>query len=135
MNHPLGTIKDLTTDTVTKGVTLPIRLAARTFGVALGVASVGRHVAREVVGRGASAASEAAGGEPAGGIRVPQPVNVVEELDLDPAPVGQTRAGSEDADEPLTSIDAQADPADVDATPADVAERISATAPGPRHSE
>ena len=135
MNHPLGTIKDLTTDTVTRGVTLPIRVAARTFGVARGAASVGRHVAQEVVGRGASTTSEPAGAWPAEPARVPEPVNVVEALDLDPAPVDETPAESSDADEPVTSIDAQADPDDVDATPADVAERISATAPEPRHSE
>ncbi len=50
----------------------------------------------------------------------PTPVNVVEELGLDPAPV-DTPASAR----PITSIDAQADPEHVEATPADVAERIS----------
>jgi len=46
----------------------------------------------------------------------PEPVNVVEELGLDPAPV--------DEPEPDNSIDAAADPDSVDATPADIAKVV-----------
>ncbi len=127
---PLGPIKEATTGTLSKGVALPFRLAARTFGVARGAASIGWHVARDLAGRDASAPVAT---EPGGTPDRTEPVNVVEELGLDPAPVdGAAPAG--EAEEPVTSIDAQADPDAVDVTPADVAERIS-SAPEPRNSE
>lgn len=51
-----------------------------------------------------------------GGKQHPEPVNVVEQLGLDPAPVPEPK--------PNTSIDAAADPDAVDVTPADVAKVV-----------
>lgn len=51
----------------------------------------------------------------------PTPVNVVEELGLDPAPVADPPPASPARTTPLTSIDAAADPSDVEVTPADIA--------------
>ena len=115
MTHPLGSIKDLATDTLRTGVTLPARVAARAYGVAKGAASIGVRAVTEQRQQQPTSTWRDATSEP------PTPVNVVEELGLDPAPVDDTA----DADEPITSIDAQADPEHVEATPADVAERLS----------
>ena len=52
---------------------------------------------------------------------LPVPVNIHDELGLDAAPVEKPRRKPK----PLTKIDAQADPAKVDATPADVAKVVS----------
>ncbi len=109
MTHAIGSIKHLTTDTMTLGVSL----AARAYGVAKGTASVGVRAVREARQSPPSPWHEATRTEPT-------PVNVVEELGLDPAPVDTPAAPT-----PITSIDAQADPDQVDATPADVAERIA----------
>ena len=130
--NPLGTIKDLTTGTLSRGIMLPARLAARSFGVARGAVSVGKHVAHDVTGRGSSATAATEPAEPtapaaaekAGPVDTSEPVNVVEELGLDPAPVDEPAGGTTDGDEPLTTIDAQADPEAVDVTPADVADQI-----------
>lgn len=54
----------------------------------------------------------------------PEPVNVVEELDLDPAPADEPTP-TVPGQEPVTTIDAAADPDHVEATPADVAEAVS----------
>jgi len=51
-----------------------------------------------------------------------EPVNVTEELGLDPAPVAKPR--KEPAPPPVTGIDAQADPDHVDVTPADIADAV-----------
>ena len=48
-----------------------------------------------------------------------RPVNVTEELGLDPAPVARPKRPK-----PVTGIDAAADPGAVDATPADVADAV-----------
>lgn len=48
-----------------------------------------------------------------------EPVNVTEELGLDPAPVDKP------TEKPVTKIDAAAEASDVDVTPADIADRIS----------
>ena len=54
----------------------------------------------------------------------PTPVNVVEELGLDAAPVEEKSTGK-----PATSIDAAADTGHVDVTPADVAPKVAKKAP------
>ena len=117
MTHPLGSIKDQATDTLKTGIKLPVRVAARAYGVAKGAASVGVRVAREARQAPPSPWEEATATDPT-------PVNVVEELGLDPAPVDTSHAPK-----PITSIDAQADPEHVEATPADVAARLA------RHDE
>ncbi|UMG92659.1 hypothetical protein [Nocardioides sp. TF02-7] len=56
----------------------------------------------------------------------PEPVNVTEELGLDPAPVDKPKPSKEAAtSKPTTAIDAAADPSKVDVTPADVAEAVA----------
>lgn len=52
-----------------------------------------------------------------------EPVNVTEELGLDPAPVAKPKARKKAAPKPVTAIDAEADPSEVDVTPADIAAR------------
>ncbi|NYJ03077.1 uncharacterized protein involved in copper resistance [Nocardioides thalensis] len=53
-----------------------------------------------------------------------EPVNVTEELGLDPAPVAKKKDAAKDATKPVTDIDAAADPSTVDVTPADVAKQV-----------
>lgn len=53
-----------------------------------------------------------------------KPVNVTEELGLDPSPVARTKQQPRAQDRPVTRIDADADPGQVDATPADVARAL-----------
>ena len=113
MTNPLGSIKDLAADTVKTGISVPTRVAARAYGVAKGAASVGVRAVTEARQGPVSPWQEATSADPT-------PVNVVEELGLDPAPVDTSHAP-----QPLTSIDAQADPEGVEVTPADVAERLS----------
>jgi len=120
VTHPLGTIKDLATGTLTYGVTVPARLAARAYGVTRGVVQVVQRVARDASGRASTATWDSADQPAHSGSDVPEPVNVVEELGLDAAPVDQPRRAAA-----ITSIDAQPDLDQVVATPADVAERIS----------
>ena len=120
MTHPLGTIKDLATGTLTYGVTVPARLAARAYGVTKGAVQVGQRVARNASRLDSTTARETADEPAKRDADLPQPVNVVEELGLDAAPADEPRRPA-----PVTSIDAQADPGQVTATPADVAERIA----------
>ena len=111
--HPLGLAKDVT-GTATHIARGAVGLGLRAAG------AVGEQVFRrasDVARRAGTAIDPTPSQEP------PEPVNVVEELDLDPAPVDEPVASS-DAPEPVTGIDAQADPDTVDVTPADVAEQV-----------
>lgn len=115
--HTLGKIKDLTAATLKSSVSV----AATATGVVRTVAATGKSLAGHAVHGAVSAAGAARGPVPPGDSPdggEPTPVNVVEELGLDPAPVAE-RPG----DRPITAIDAAADPDAVDATPADVAAR------------
>ncbi|TNM49575.1 hypothetical protein FHP29_01625 [Nocardioides albidus] len=58
-----------------------------------------------------------------------EPVNVTEELGLDPAPVERPKAPKAPSSRPVTGIDAQADPDHVHATPADVADAVAKPTP------
>ncbi|MEV5001824.1 hypothetical protein [Nocardioides sp. LML1-1-1.1] len=58
-----------------------------------------------------------------------EPVNVTEELGLDPSPVAKPKPRKKAAPKPVTKIDAEADPGDVDVTPADIAERAGENGP------
>lgn len=139
--NPLGKIKDLTVDTLRS----PKDLAGKAVGQARGAASVGRHLAgqatKSATSLTAGAVSKLMSGRkptvaPAPGAPeaaktatpaaedLPTPVNVTEELGLDPAPVEAPAT-----DEPLTSIDAEADVSSVDVTPADVAKAVAKKAP------
>ncbi|QIX27142.1 hypothetical protein ncot_11435 [Nocardioides sp. JQ2195] len=60
----------------------------------------------------------------------PEPVNVTEELGLDPAPVEKPKPKKKPATKPTNRIDAAADPSTMDATPADVAKTIGKDSPG-----
>ncbi|KRC48849.1 MULTISPECIES: hypothetical protein [unclassified Nocardioides] len=53
-----------------------------------------------------------------------RPVNVTEELGLDPSPVARPKGPRQQPERPVTGIDAAADPSDADATPADVARAL-----------
>lgn len=69
--------------------------------------------------------------EPKVEISPDQPVNVTEELGLDPSPVAKPKRPRKQPEKPVTGIDAAADPSDVDVTPADVADAVSHRAPRP----
>jgi hypothetical protein len=117
VSHPLGTITQLATGTVVGATRLATEVVTRTYGVTRGVVAAGAGLVRTATGRDAddTVAPQAAEDSP-------RPVNVTEELGLDPAPVERPR---EPRPVPVTEIDAQAEPGLVESTPADVAERIS----------
>ncbi|HET7721267.1 MAG TPA: hypothetical protein VFK43_14980 [Acidimicrobiales bacterium] len=126
--NPLGKIKDLTVDTLRS----PKDLAGKAVGQARGAASAGRHLAGQATKSATSLTAGAvsklmSGRKPTvapAAEDLPTPVNVTEELGLDPAPVEAPAT-----DEPLTSIDAEADVSNVDVTPADVAKAVAKKAP------
>lgn len=143
--NPLGKIKDLTVDTLKS----PRDMAGKAVGQARGAASVGRHLAgqatksatsltagavsklvsgRKLTVAPAPAAPERAESAPATE-DLPTPVNVTEELGLDPAPVDAPQTEDSQTDAPVTSIDAEADAGNVDVTPADVARAVARKAP------
>jgi hypothetical protein len=101
---PIGTIKRIAVATA--------KAPAAVAGAAVGVAQT---TVRRVRGDGAEQSSR---------ISPDQPVNVTEELGLDPAPVAKPRPRTTPAPPPVTGIDAQADPRHVDATPADIADAV-----------
>lgn len=69
--------------------------------------------------------------EPEVEISPDRPVNVTEELGLDPSPVAKPKRPRKQQEKPVTAIDAEADPSDVDVTPADVADAVSHRSPRP----
>jgi hypothetical protein len=101
---PIGTIKRITV----AAVKAPAAAAGAVVGVAQTAARRLRGVDREQSLT----------------ISPDEPVNVTEELGLDPAPVAKPRPRRTPAPPPVTDIDAQADPAHVDATPADIADAV-----------
>lgn len=133
--NPIGKIKDVAVETLK----VPAAVAGSAVGSAVGLAK--------------SAASSLVGGsQPAEAPPVPtdvepapaaptsepdaderphldidpdEPVNVTEELGLDPSPVAKPKPRKKAAPKPVTKIDAEADPSDVDVTPADIAQRTS----------
>lgn len=109
VTHPLGKIKDLTLG----AIRTPVVVAGHTTRTAAGLAV--RVVDRLVPG------PEMPPGQQ------PTPVNVTEQLGLDPAPVAERPQ-----DRPLTSIDEAADPDAVDATPADIAGAVGKKRPTAR---
>lgn len=133
--NPLGMIKDV----AARPLKVPARAVGATLGLAKGAASVARaagaQVTRTAAGKAPAAATSQVGGrrdsKEAAGIpkktaRRPDPVNVTEELGLDPAPVEKTaRSKKAPRTKPITDIDAAADPSAVDATPADLAEVVA----------
>ena len=111
----------------------PIRVVRTVAGTGVQVARTVGRLGLEATGHVAAAAlHRIAGSAPDTGVAgatpapagTPEPVNVVEELDLDPAPVDPTEADTASPDGPVTGIDSQADPDAVDVTPDEVAEQM-----------
>lgn len=144
--NPIGKIKDVAVETLK----VPAAVAGSAVGSAVGLA---RSAATSLVGGGQAPEAppvptdvepEPATVEPGAGdttedgttedgphldIDPDEPVNVTEELGLDPAPVAKPKPRKKAAPKPVTSIDAEADPSDVDVTPADIAERAGENGP------
>lgn len=136
--NPIGKIKDVAVETLK----VPAAVAGAAVGSAVGLA---KSAATSVVGGGQAAEAppvptdvepEPAAPEPESGSDEPhldidpdEPVNVTEELGLDPSPVAKPKPRKKAAPKPVTEIDAAADPGDVDVTPADIAERAGENGP------
>jgi hypothetical protein len=112
-------------------VTLPVKVVARGLGLARGTVSETRRLAREVTSPSSSWTAATDSPERSAPVddpapvslgTEPGPVNVTEELGLDPAPLDRPRERRTPA---VTGIDQQAEPGLVDSTPADVAARIA----------
>lgn len=115
--NPISTLKGITHDVLKAPFTL------------VGAAT---RLARGVIGTTqAERASHEARPEPDVDITPDRPVNVTEELGLDPSPVAKPKRPRTQPEKPVTRIDAEADPSDVDVTPADVADAVSPRAPRP----
>lgn len=146
--NPLGMIKDVAVESLK----LPVGAAGTAVGLARGAASAGRtagvQVTRTATDLTTDAVTSLVGGrhgstltpapdatvpapEP-GTARRPEPVNVTEELGLDPAPVDKPKPARKAARKPVTRVDAEADPSTVDATPADVRKAVARKAPTTR---
>ena len=153
--NPLGKVKDLTVETLK----LPTKVAGKAVGQAKGAAAAGLHVADHVtrsavttVGSlvqqrrgGASAEAPEKIEKPTAKVADPvtvdvdpeEPVNVVEELGLDAAPVEAPKKPKKKAAKKtpgrssaaVTTIDAAADSTEVAATPADVAKKVAKKSP------
>ncbi|WP_408895753.1 hypothetical protein ACJ5H2_12640 [Nocardioides sp. R1-1] len=129
--NPLGTIKDLAGEA--------LKVPGKVAGSAVGVARTATEKAAHAVGSlttqdapgdvpDAPAPTDAAPttqDEPKVEISPDKPVNVTEELGLDPAPVDEPRPPKTPKPAPVTAIDAEADPSQVHVTPADVAEVVA----------
>ena len=147
--NPLGMIKDVAVESLK----LPASAAGSAFGLVKGAASVGRtagvQVTRTATGVATDAVTSLVGSRDAstalpddtrdvdvpdaGPTGRPEPVNVTEELGLDPAPVEKPKpARKAAAKKPVTQVDAKADPSAVDATPADVGRAVARKAPATR---
>lgn len=90
--------------------------------------TVATRLARSVIG---TKEDEPVPPEPQVDVSPDRPVNVTEELGLDPSPVAKPKRPRKQPEKPVTSIDAEADPSDIDVTPADVADAVSHRAPRP----
>ncbi|MBM0123624.1 hypothetical protein [Pimelobacter simplex] len=115
---PIGTIKHL--------ARTALHTPAAVAGAVVGVAQTATRRVRGTASAQDQPAQppEEQPGEHGVEISPDQPVNVTEALGLDPAPVAKPRARTTPAPPPVTSIDAQADPGAVSATPADVADVV-----------
>ncbi len=141
--NPLGKIKDVATDTLK----LPVAVAGSAVGLAKSATGKATGAVSALVGGGEQQSPthgddqappvptdvepepEAHEEPPHVDIDPDEPVNVTEELGLDPAPVTKPKPRKKAASKPVTAIDAQADPSDVDVTPADIADRAGESGP------
>jgi hypothetical protein len=124
--NPLGMIKGVAVGSLKA----PVNATGSVLSLAKGAASAGRTVSvqatRTATSKAAGAVSTLVGGRKVSEAPSPEPVNVSEELGLDPTPVQKPRSPKKAAPsaKPITKIDAAADPSSVDVTPVDVAERV-----------
>ncbi len=123
--HP-GTASDMNPISTVKGITHHVLKTPFTL------AETATRIARSVIGsQQDEPTSHEARPEPEVDISPDRPVNVTEELGLDPSPVAKAKRPRQQAEKPVTSIDAEADPTEVEVTPADVAEALSHRATQP----
>ena len=145
--NPLGKIKDLTKGAASVGMHVAGQATTTAVSLTSGVVGklVGGKKPAETAAAPAPTAPEAstqsapeparktpakkapAKKAPAKKVSTTEPVNVTEELGLDPAPVDQPAATSDapDAGKPVTTSDAAADTEHVEATPADIAKAVA----------
>jgi hypothetical protein len=135
--NPLGKIKDVAATGLSTGIATGTHVAKAVTGTVAGTAAGAVHTAagavQALVGHKEDKADPSADGgaaeeSPDITISPDEPVNVTEELGLDPAPVDKPKGPRKTESKPTTSIDAAADPSDVDVTPADVAQVVSKNA-------
>lgn len=141
LKNPLGTVKDV----VGTALKAPATVAGTAVGIAKGAVGVGAHAVKAATGHAGQSGGQS-GTSPAQAppteaatvddspslgrpISPDEPVNVTEELGLDPSPVATPKKPRKPAEKPVTGIDAAADPADVDVTPADVARTVQNDGP------
>lgn len=117
-----GTAQDMNPISTLKGIAHDVLKAPFTL------AGAATRLARNVIG---TKQDEPVPPDPQVDITPDRPVNVTEELGLDPSPVAKPKRPRKQPEKPVTKIDAEADPSEVDVTPADVAEAVSHRSPRP----
>lgn len=133
--NPLGKIKDFTKGAASVGMHVAgqaTRSATSLTSGAVGrLAGSRKPAATKVPAAKAPAKTVSATKAPTETVSVTEPVNVTEELGLDPAPVDEPKGtpATPDAHQPVTAIDAAADTEHVEATPADIAKAVAKKAP------
>lgn len=126
--NPLGKIKDITV----ASLKVPVSAAGSAVGLARATTGKAADAMTSLVGTDAEpspfappAPREDRPAAEASSTPTDEPVNVIEELGLDPAPVTKSKPARKPArKKPVTKIDAAADPSHVDVTPADVAKAV-----------
>lgn len=114
--NPLGKIKDITV----ASLKVPVSAAGSAVGLARATTGRAAGAVTSLVGTSAEPSPFAPAAPP-----TDEPVNVIEELGLDPAPVAKPKPARKPArKKAVTKIDAAADPSHVDATPADMAKAV-----------
>lgn len=111
-----GTAHDMNPISTLKGIAHDVLKAPFTL------AGTAARLARSVVG---TKEHEPLPPEPQVDISPDKPVNVTEELGLDPSPVAKPKRPRKQPEKPVTAIDAEADASSVDVTPADVADAVA----------
>lgn len=131
--NPLGKIKDITV----ASLKVPVSAAGSAVGLAKATTGRAADAVTSLVGsdaepstftREASRPDRPAAKKPTAKkppTPTDEPVNVIDELGLDPAPVTKPKPARKPAGKkPVTKIDAAADPSHVDVTPADMAKAV-----------
>lgn len=134
LTNPLGKIQAV----AVRSLKVPVAVVGSAVGLAQGAASAATSLlagpkAPDAPARAAEPVQASAPKEDSSAH--PEPVNVTEELGLDPAPVEKPKVAKKAPKRrPVTKIDAAADPSTVDATPADVADAVAKAGPVGRTS-